>query len=594
MDSVDSIRAALSESILFLDELYDDTGIFDHVDAFVCLSRHNETVEQVYLSIPATDPVDDAPGTRRYAIWDKIAEGIGNLRALRKITIWDTNLVDDEDEVLVPDWNILACILRRLQRGIELCMKDGDDALLWNTAALPLFAGAIRGQAMITGFSTGNAFPLRCLDILCSALLTLPALETVEFNDIDGEGPEEAQSLESMVKLLQSPALRAVTFHSVVFPNTLFQIVSANVLKERSQITDLHFYHCSFPEGGDAVIAGLLETNTTLKSLGFFSEGDEVFYEELASALLSNSTLQKLGFTTFGISEICSYLSPLFLALQVNHGLKELTVYGVDHMDEELSSAMKLGLGENSTLELVNLAGTMGHNDTSMWREAISFLRTNKALKTLNIMHYDHDVTESHAATIRMEVLAMLRENESLETLTMPCRDARFEDYLVLVETLSMPCQDARFEDQPNTTLKRLRLHPSHAKDFCVNEDETKELILVLKKNYGLESIPGFYNGGDIRSILKLNRAGRRYLVLDGSSISKGVDVLNGVSNDINSVFLHLLENPRLCDRSAVEMSSISNIDNASATSPGNHSGEKREQEAPSHTTGNETRRRLE
>jgi hypothetical protein len=90
MDSVDSIRAALSESILFLDELYDDTGIFDHVDAFVCLSRHNETVEQVYLSIPATDPVDDAPGTRRYAIWDKIAEGIGNLRALRKITIWDT------------------------------------------------------------------------------------------------------------------------------------------------------------------------------------------------------------------------------------------------------------------------------------------------------------------------------------------------------------------------------------------------------------------------------------------------------------------------------------------------------------------------
>jgi hypothetical protein len=75
--------------------------------------------------------------------------------------------------------------------------------------------------------------------------------------------------------------------------------------------------------------------------------------------------------------------------------------------------------------------------------------------------------------------------------------------------------------------------------------------------------------------------------VQDGSSISKGVDVLSGVSNDINSVFLHLLENPRLCDRSAVEMSrSIGNIDNAMSTSPGNYSGGKREQQAPSHGQG--------
>jgi hypothetical protein len=45
--------------------------------------------------------------------------------------------------------------------------------------------------------------------------------------------------------------------------------------------------------------------------------------------------------------------------------------------------------------------------------------------------------------------------------------------------------------------------------------------------------------------------------VQDGSSISKGVVVLS-VNDDINSVFLHLLENPRLCDRSAVEISDIS------------------------------------
>ena len=105
-----------------------------------------------------------------------------------------------------------------------------------------------------------------------------------------------------------------------------------------------------------------------------------------------------------------------------------------------------------------------------------------------------------------------------------------------------------------------------HNKDFDVGDYETKRLFLVLKKNYGLEEMPGLNHGeGDIRSILQLNRAGRCYLVQDGSSISKGVDVLSGVSNDINSVFLHLLENPRLCDRSAVELSGSRISDNASS-----------------------------
>jgi hypothetical protein len=39
------------------------------------------------------------------------------------------------------------------------------------------------------------------------------------------------------------------------------------------------------------------------------------------------------------------------------------------------------------------------------------------------------------------------------------------------------------------------------------------------------------------------NRAGRFGLIKDGSSISKGVDVLSAVSDEIDCVFLHLLEN---------------------------------------------------
>jgi hypothetical protein len=145
---------------------------------------------------------------------------------------------------------------------------------------------------------------------------------------------------------------------------------------------------------------------------------------------------------------------------------------------------------------------------------------------------------------------------------------------------------------QPYSTLKKLQLHGLY---FCVEGDKSKDLIPVFKKKYGLETIPGLRHGAeDVRSIFQLNRAGRRYLVQDGSSISKGVDVLRRVSSDINAVLLHLLENPRLCDRGAVEISSsIGNFDSARSKSPGNHGDEKREQQAPLHT-GKEARRRLE
>jgi hypothetical protein len=85
--------------------------------------------------------------------------------------------------------------------------------------------------------------------------------------------------------------------------------------------------------------------------------------------------------------------------------------------------------------------------------------------------------------------------------------------------------------------------------------DEVKHLTSVVKKNYGLESLHELDSWDnrmeDLRSILRLNKAGRRYL-LDGhgSVVSKGVGVLSAVSDDLNGIFLHLLENPSLCNRS--------------------------------------------
>jgi hypothetical protein len=123
-------------------------------------------------------------------------------------------------------------------------------------------------------------------------------------------------------------------------------------------------------------------------------------------------------------------------------------------------------------------------------------------------------------------------------------------------------------------------------------------MTLLLKKNYALESLPDVILGGpagDIGAILRLNGAGRRYLVEDGSSVSKGVQVLSRVNDDINCVFLHLLENPRLCDPHAGEM--VNGADESSngssrSTNPNASSdGGKREQ-ASAHI-GKDSRSRL-
>jgi hypothetical protein len=132
------------------------------VDAFVNMSRDNETVEELNLC-PATDPDDDASETHRYAIWDKIAKGIGNLQALREITIDDNAFHDYEEDTA------LTCIDEKLSTAMRL--------------------GLGRSDARVTGsvLRTSNrvVMILRCGGRLFSFLRTNPALKalTMQFEE---------------------------------------------------------------------------------------------------------------------------------------------------------------------------------------------------------------------------------------------------------------------------------------------------------------------------------------------------------------------------------------------------------------------------
>jgi hypothetical protein len=89
-------------------------------------------------------------------------------------------------------------------------------------------------------------------------------------------------------------------------------------------------------------------------------------------------------------------------------------------------------------------------------------------------------------------------------------------------------------------------LVPGRTKCQCT-DDEDKHMATLLKKIYAFEGLPGINlkkQARDVGAILRLNVAGHRFLVEDGSSISKGVEVWSMVNTDINCVFLHILEKP--------------------------------------------------
>jgi hypothetical protein len=193
----------------------------------------------------------------------------------------------------------------------------------------------------------------------------------------------------------------------------------------------------------------------------------------------------------------------------------------------------------------------------------------------------------SCAPAFHIDSAAMLQENASLESICIQRNNAfkvKDKRYPVPVSIL-----------QHNKTLKSLNLKDRRC--LTLTDDEDKQMAALLQKNYAMESLPDIDlekrpgNGG---AILRPNKAGRGYLIEDGSSISKGVKVLIAVSNEVNCLFLHLLENPTLCDRSAVEAASESDStdNNCGSTSLVYHTIGKREH-GRAQPEGKEVRRRL-
>jgi hypothetical protein len=543
----DRIRGELSDDDL---EISKGQLMFDNVDSFVTMSRDNTSVIEADLY-----PFDSDPGN--YEFWDKAGQIVGNLMELRALNIHF--LPSDDyggDEVRMHDWEILTRILRKLRRKVALRLDTEDyDAEVEEIQGL---ARAIHGHPMISGFQhSPTGFTFANLAPWCSSLATLPSLETVILGLQEPETEEQRDlvNLEPLKELLRAPALRCVTFDSFYFTNALCHVV-ASALEEGSSVIDISFdEECTFPDGGRAIIANALKINASVTHVKFLDECDEPVCNTLAAVLLCNSTLQNLSLE---LPEDAGgrWISSIFLSLGTNTTLKSLSVRTFDKFGDELCAAIRNGLAPNSTLEELSLYNMfpIGDDGAVSARNALSFLRTNTALKSLTVSFFRTltrgVLEESYVSPFRLEAVKLMEDNSFLESLTIDnssgsCK-VKFEDLLEIISALQL-----------NTTLKTLGFQCSD-NNLYFTDNEVSQLVPILMKNYGLEHlVPDMdircSNDRTVKAILRLNGAGRRYLIKDGSSISKGVEVLNAVNDDINCVFLHLLENPGLCNRRAVD-----------------------------------------
>jgi hypothetical protein len=231
--------------------------ILHHIDYFVSQSRGNESIKRVYLSRYAFNGHDDA-------VWDKFGQAVGNLHSLKAVHISTIDYHDednegsdaDEDEVEppgpIPDWEILARILRHVRQNVTVAI---DDSRLRTMEEVQAFARAIHGHPTITSFYDRGTFPYESLDTLFSTLTTLPALESVSFGAPKVRQVDESTLAypESLTELLRVPTLRFVRFKNFSVTRALCQ-ATANALMEGTTVTNLVFFECSFSAGESAAI----------------------------------------------------------------------------------------------------------------------------------------------------------------------------------------------------------------------------------------------------------------------------------------------------------------------------------------------------
>jgi hypothetical protein len=507
-----------------------------HVDFFFELSKGNRTVETVSLIL--------YPQGDFYTSWETVGKALGNLEALQEIKVtWR------EDLQRVHDWRALSDALRFL--GHKIKVRVGEANYFWIKAEVLNFASAIRYSPSIKAIEHGGYIPAEYLNIF-EVLGTLPYLEDVTLNGtlmLEHYNHLLPSKMKSIQVLLESSSLRSFTLDCCWITLEMVQCLALALNCSASTLTCLRLIMCCFPDGNTDLIymASAMRTNTSLTHLeltDYDGITQDAFVREMEQVVRVNTTLTNLnlhgwaGHYGNAVPRIITAMPLIITALEENTTLKN---FKIDLEQCDLFEAFGNSLKRNSTLECLTLFWHDG-GVLAQLLETVSFLRVNASLMSLTLVCKEAPADEETDARgvgplfvgpLCIETVSTLAENTSLENLDIDGKnDSKISpaDYLTALEALG-----------PNTTLKTLRLYPNLS---SFGSDQAEKLLSLIRNNYGLECLDDGLPDptGEVGCILRLNKAGRRYMLRDPSSISGRINVFAGISDDPDCVLFHIRE----------------------------------------------------
>jgi hypothetical protein len=531
-----AIRKALSGATIEVSQNVDYGVLFTDIDAFVKLSQGNTSVKEIHF-YPFDKKGDDE-------LWEKMGEGLANLKSLTHLMVTFERWSLYGEPNPRADFRTLAIVLPYLRQNLIVASnRPQAPEANYCRKEVKALARAIRRHPTIKQFFAISDFSMDVLHILLSALSTLPSLE-VAYLKLRSRGNSHCELPEALKRLMLSPSLRTVCFANVVFCKPLCRAFG-EALQEGSNVSLLSFDKCFFPATASVLVARAFEQSTTVATVRLSGDFSKTFYDAFAVTLLINTTVATLELTIPDDEAEAALMAPVLLALGMNKALKNLTMDTVfSGAGPVLYNAIRDGLEKNSTLEMLHIFTSVNVEQYSinLVYALLPFLRVSETLNFLKITFEEASMVNDpdQMATLCLAVVTALPKTSSLETLEIHSADGviAHDTYITALESALM-----------NTALKKLRLSPIIA---SFGEAEMNQVVSLVKKNYTLteldEDITEHDETGKLGSILRLNQAGRRYLIDDAGSIPKGVKVLIDVTDDLDCLFYHLLENPTLCD----------------------------------------------
>jgi hypothetical protein len=482
-------------------------------------------------------------------------------------------------------WSALGKVFNTMERLVELRITRRDPWDLY--AGLCIASQCDRLTELSLRFNY-DLIPGRRLDgtqlrMLAAALSSFVSLEILVLDEFATETPDvDAGAVFDALSNL--PKLRRMTCN-VASPSSTTHFEDGSLARfiNNPSLRQLSFGYFYFDTANCNSIAEALSTETCLESLDLQScEAEDE--ETLIQGLATNQTVKLLEMMSRSLSRSC--YRALARVLSVNKTLTELRLEGAEAA-VDAAGEMKdffFALQRNTTLKLLELDDVSIHEDaTSAMRECLALNTGLENIRFSRLEQYYHQVKESKCeqSTLLSQIAPFLVLNRTLKELTLFELDLSGDDFVLLAKVLAdnvslqrleirMQFQERSNEDavtfasyiKRNRTLKYLDILCTgyNLAQYALCIESGDRIISELCRNYELQRMQISPKHRDthtrgqpewrqnLDAFLRLNMAGRRYLWQDASDRRACVGVLGEVSSNLNCLYLHLRENPLVCN----------------------------------------------